>query len=190
MASLAAECPDRRRVLRAASIARPVKELLQGRRFGFAPRPAIGFIAVGLGVGVTLTDLMAWFAWGTRATNGYVIAAYWLAIATAVVCAIRVLAAIAEYVDTPDEERSLARLDLVAAIVALIVYGGSAAIRATSLSAAAAEPAPFLLAIAGLIVLLVDAAVAANLYSERGWEELDDEPARERRAPRRRAAAR
>ena len=167
-----------------------MKELLQGRRFGFAPRPAIGFIAVGLGIGVTLTDLMAWFAWGTTSTNGYVIVSFWLAIATAVFCALAVLAAIAEYVDTPDEERSLARLDLVAAIVALIVYGGSAVVRSTGLSGAAAEPAPFLLAIAGLIVLLVDAAVAANLYSEREWEELDDEPLRERRAPRRRLASR
>src|SRR2546430_14163796 len=128
MASLAADCPDCRRVLRAASIARPVKELLQGRRFGFAPRPAIGFIAVGLGVGVTLTDLMAWFAWGTTATNGYVIASYWLAIATAVMCAIGVLAAIAGGGDTPNEGRSPSRLDLVAGIVALIVYGRTAPI--------------------------------------------------------------
>ena len=34
-----------------------------------------------------------------------------------------------------------------------------------------------------------DAAVAANLYSAREWEELDEEPIRERR-PRRRAASR
>ena len=44
-------------------------------------------------------------------------------------------------------------------------------------------------AIAGLIVAFVDAAVAANLYSAREWEELDEEPLRDRR-PRRRAASR
>ena len=127
-----------------------MKELFQGRRFGFAPRPALAFIAVGIGIGVTLADLMAWFAWGSTSTNGFVIVAYWLTIATAVVCAIAMLAAIA---------------------------------------AAAAAPAPFLVAVAGLVVLLADASVAANLYSEREWEEPEDEP-RERRLPRRRAVTR
>jgi len=166
-----------------------VKELFQGRRFGFAPRPALAFIAVGIGIGVTLADLMAWFAWGSTSTNGFVIVAYWLTVATAVVCAIAMLAAIAEYVDTPAEERGLARLDLVAALVALILYGGSALIRSTDIAAAAAAPAPFLVAVAGLVVLLADASVSANLYSEREWEEPEDEP-RERRLPRRRAVTR
>ena len=165
-----------------------MKELFQGRRFGFAPRPAVAFIAVGTGVAATLADLMAWFAWGAKDTNGFAVVSYWLVIATAVLAALAVLAAIAEYFDTPDEERGLARLDLVASIVALILYAGSAAIRATDLNVAAAPPAPFLLAIAGLVVLFVDAAVAGNLYSAREWEELEDEP-RERHT-RRRAATR
>ena len=167
-----------------------MKELLQGRRFGFAPRAALAFVALGLGIAVTLSDLMAWFGWGSRTTNGYVIVAYWLAIGAAVVCAIAALAAIAEYVDTPDEERGLARLDLVAAIIATILYGGSAVVRAADLLAAAVPPAPFLLAIAALLVVLVDAGVAANLYATREWEELQEEPMHERRTTRRRAAVR
>jgi hypothetical protein len=165
-----------------------LKELFQGRRFGFAPRPAFAFMGVGTGIAATLTDLMAWFAWGSNNTNGFVVVSYWLVIATAVFAAVAVLAAIAEYFDTPEDERGLARLDLVAAIVALILYIGSAVVRATELTAAAASPAPFLLAIAGLVVLLVDAAVAGNLYSAREWEEIEDEP-RERH-PRRRTASR
>ena len=54
---------------------------------------------------------------------------------------------------------------------------------------ASMRPAASSLAIAGLIVTFVDAAVSANLYSAREWEELDEEPIRERR-PRRRAASR
>jgi hypothetical protein len=166
-----------------------VKEFLQGRRFGFAPRPAIGFIAVGTGMAVTLTDLMAWFGWGSTETNGYAVVAYFLAAAVAVMCVLALLGAVAEYVDTPDEERGLARLDIVAAVVALILYAGSAFIRGTDLSGAAPAPAPFLLTVAGLVVLLADAAVAANLFSAREWEELEEEPSRERH-PRRRVASR
>src|SRR2546425_9829133 len=62
-----------------------MKELFQGRRFGFAPRPVLAFLAVGLAIGVTLVDLMAYFAWGSRETNGYVVVAYWLAIGTTIV---------------------------------------------------------------------------------------------------------
>ena len=166
-----------------------MKELLQGRRFGFAPRPALGFIAVGIAIALTLTDLMAWFAWGTTETNGYVVVAYFLAWVVALLCVIALLGAVAEYVDTPDEDRGLARLDIVATIVALILYGGSAAVRGIDLSAAAPSPAPFLLTVAGLVVLLADAGVAANLFSAREWEELEEESARERH-PRRRAASR
>ena len=166
-----------------------MKELLQGRRFGFAPRPALGFVVIGLGIAVTLTDLMAWFGWGAKSTAGFVVVSYWLAVAAAVVAALGALTAIAEYVDTPEEERGLARLDIVGAIVALILYAGSAAVRSADPGAAAATPAAFLLAIAALLVALVDGAVAGNLYSEREWEELEEEPARERH-PRRRAATR
>src|SRR5688500_19987781 len=48
------------------------------------------------------------------------------------------------------------------------------------LSQAAPSPAPFLLAIAGLILLIFDAGLAASLYSAREWEELADEPIRDR----------
>src|SRR3989442_4061190 len=66
-----------------------MKELFQGRRFGFAPRPILAFLAVGLAIGVTIVDLMAYFAWGSRETNGYVVVAYWLAIGTAIVAGAR-----------------------------------------------------------------------------------------------------
>ena len=47
-----------------------MKELFQGRRFGFAPRAAIAYIAIGIGIALTLSDFMAWFAWGGSDTNG------------------------------------------------------------------------------------------------------------------------
>ena len=166
-----------------------MKEFLQGRRFGFSPRAAIGYIAVGVGLSLTLADLMAWFAWGHSDTTGYVVVSDWLAHTVTVMFGIAVLAALAEYIDVPGEDRSIARLDLVAALVAFLLYGASALLRDLEPGAAAAGPAPFLLAIAGLIVGFVDAAVSANLYSAREWEELEDEPIRERR-PRKRAASR
>jgi hypothetical protein len=166
-----------------------VKELFQGRRFGFSPRAAIAYIAVGVGLSLTLSDLMAWFAWGQSDTTGYVVVSDWLAHAVTIVLAIAVLAALAEYIDVPADDRSIARLDLVAGLVAFLLYGASAFLRIFDIGAAAASTAPFLLAIAGLIVTFVDAAVSANLYSAREWEELDEEPIRERR-PRRRAASR
>ncbi len=109
--------------------------------------------------------------------------------ATRVVLGVAVLAALAEYIDVPADDRSIARLDLVAGLVAFLLYGASAFLRGFDVGAATASTAPFLLAIAGLIVVFVDAAVAANLYSAREWEELDEEPIRERR-PRRRAVSR
>jgi hypothetical protein len=166
-----------------------LKEFLQGRRFGFSPRAALAYLAVGIGLSLTLCDFMAWFAWGQSDTSGYVIVSDWLAHAVTVVLGIAVLATLAEYIDVPQEDRSIARLDLVACLVAFLLYGASAFLRGLDLGGAAAGPAPFLLAIAGLIVMFVDAAVAANLYSAREWEELDEEPLRERR-PRRRAASR
>ncbi|MDP9265466.1 MAG: hypothetical protein M3O91_05030 [Chloroflexota bacterium] len=166
-----------------------MKELLQGRRFGFAPRPHVAQIAVGLGVATTLLDLMAWFAWGSNQTNAFVTAAYWLAIATAVVIALALLGGLAELADVLPGERTLARTDLVAAAGALVVYVASAALRSGDLGAAAASPAAFLLAIAGLPLLLIDGVIAANLYSAREWKELEEELPRDRR-PRRRAATR
>jgi hypothetical protein len=166
-----------------------VKEFFQGRRFGFSPRSAVAYIAVGIGISLTLSDLMAWFAWGQSDTSGFVVVSDWLAHAVTVVLGVAVLAALAEYIDVPADDRSIARLDLVAGLVAFLLYGASAFLRGFDIGAAAASTAPFLIAIAGLIVLFVDAAVAANLYSAREWEELDEEPIRERR-PRRRAVSR
>jgi hypothetical protein len=166
-----------------------VKEFFQGRRFGFAPRPAIACIAVGLGIALTLSDLMAWFAWGSSETSGYVVVADWLCKAVTVVLGVGTLTALAEYLDVPGEDRGIARLDLSASVVAFLLYVASAFLRGFDVGAAAAGTAPFLIAIAGLIVTVVDAAVAANLYSAREWEELDEEPMREHR-PRRRAASR
>jgi hypothetical protein len=166
-----------------------VKEFFQGRRFGFSPRAALAYIAVGIGVALTLTDLMAWFAWGQSDTGGFVVVSDWLAHVVTVVLGVAVLASLAEYIDVPEDDRSIARLDLVATLVAFLLYGASAFLRGLDIGAAAASTAPFLLAIAGLIVTFVDAAVAANLYSAREWEELDEEPIRDRR-PRRRVASR
>jgi hypothetical protein len=166
-----------------------VKEFFQGRRFGFSPRAALAYIAVGIGVALTLTDLMAWFAWGQSDTGGFVVVSDWLAHVVTVVLGVAVLASLAEYIDVPEDDRSIARLDLFATLVAFLLYGASAFLRGLDIGAAAASTAPFLLAIAGLIVTFVDAAVAANLYSAREWEELDEEPIRDRR-PRRRVASR
>ena len=166
-----------------------MKEFFQGRRFGFSPRATVAFVALGIGFALTLSDLMAWFAWGQSDTSGYVVVSDWLAHAVTVVLGIAVLASLAEYIDVPEDDRSIARLDLVAGLVAFLLYGASAFLRGFDIGAAAAGTAPFLLAIAGLIVTFVDAAVAANLYSAREWEELDEEPLRDRR-PRRRAASR
>ena len=166
-----------------------MKEFFQGRRFGFSPRSAVVYIAVGIGISLTLSDLMAWFAWGQSDTSGFVVVSDWLAHAVTVVLGVAVLAALAEYIDVPADDRSIARLDLVAGLVAFLLYAASAFLRGFDIGAAAASTAPFLLAIAGLIVVFVDAAVAANLYSAREWEELDEEPIRERR-PRRRAVSR
>jgi hypothetical protein len=166
-----------------------MKEFFQGRRFGFSPRAAVAYVAVGIGLALTLCDLMAWFAWGQSDTSGFVVVSDWLAHAVTVVLGIAVLAALAEYLDVPGDDRSIAQLDLIASLVAFLLYGASAFLRGFDIGAAAAGTAPFLLAIAGLIVTFVDAAVAANLYSAREWEELDEEPIRERR-PRRRAASR
>lgn len=165
-----------------------MREILEGRRIGFALRPPLAYVAAGLGIAVTLLDLMAWFAWGSRETNGFVIAAYWLAVAAAVVGLLGLVTALAEMGDVPDDERTLARLDIAAAAVATILYGASAALRAFDLGAAGAAPLALLLAIAGLVVLLVGSAVASQLYAAREWEEID-EIAHERHR-RRRAVAR
>lgn len=164
-----------------------MKELLEGRRLGFAPRSPLAFVAIGLGLALTLVDFMAWFGWGARDSNAFVVAAQWLAVATFVVIGLAAITAVVEYGDVDAEDRGLARIDEAAAIGALVLYGISAVLRSLELSQAAPSPAPFLLAIAGLILLIFDAGLAASLYSAREWEELEDEPIRDRH-PRRRVA--
>ena len=162
-----------------------MKEFLQGRRMGFALRSHLGFAAAGLGLAVTVSDLMAWLALGGRETNGYVVVSQWLCVATFLVVGFAAIAAVAERWDVIAEERGLAQIDVLAAIAALVLYGASAVLRSLELGAVAASPVPFLLAIAGLIVLVVDAGLAANMYSSREWEEIEEEPVHERHRRRR-----
>jgi hypothetical protein len=158
-----------------------VKEFLQGRRLGFAVRSHLAFTAAGLGLAVTVADLMAWLGLGARDTNGYVIVAQWLCVLTLLFVIVAAIAAVAERGDVVEEERGLAQMDALAAIVVVFLYGISAMLRSFELGAAAASPAPFLLAVAGLIVLVIDSGLAANMYSSREWEEVEDEPVREHR---------
>jgi hypothetical protein len=162
-----------------------VKEFLEGRRLGFAPRSHLAFVAIGLGFAATLIDLMAWFGWGARDTNAFVAASQWLVVITVIVLGIAAIGAVVEYRDVDPEDRGIARIDEFAAIGALALYGISAALRTFELGQAAPSPAPFLLSIVGLVLLIADAGLAANLYSAREWEELEDEPVRERHARRR-----
>src|SRR2546428_1802816 len=115
-----------------------MRELFQGRRFGFAPRPILAFLAVGLAIGVTLVDLMAYFAWGSRETNGYVVVAYWLAIGTTIVAGLAAPTTLPEVVGVLHEERRLAQLHPAAAGVAVFVFPAAAALP----SAAVRAPAP------------------------------------------------
>jgi uncharacterized membrane protein len=166
-----------------------VREFLQGRRLGFAPRPAFGHLALGIGIAATVLDLMAWFAWGSAETNGFVIGAYWLVVATLVVALVALLTGLAEHADVDDAERALARLDLAAILGAIALYTASALLRAGDLGAAAVAPAALFTAGGGLLVLLADAGLAGNLYAAREWEELEEELPRDRR-PRRHVAGR
>src|SRR2546425_1201544 len=117
-----------------------MKELFQGRRFGFAPRPVLAFLAVGLAIGVTIVDLMAYFAWGSRETNGYVVVAYWLAIGTAIVAGLAAGTPPAEFVDVLDEGRGLAHPDPAAPAAAFFFYSASAAPRSPRVGAPAPVP--------------------------------------------------
>lgn len=165
-----------------------MRELLEGRRIGFALRPPLASVAVGLGIAVTLLDLMTWFAWGPRDTNGLVVGAYWLSIATAVVGLLGIATALAELSDVPEEDRTLARLDVVAIAVATVLYAGTAAIRSFDLGAAGASPPALLLAVAALVVLIAGSAMSSLLYAAREWEEIEE--VTHERHRRRRAASR
>jgi hypothetical protein len=158
-----------------------VKELLQGRRLGFAPRSHLAFTAAGLALGVTIADLMAWLGLGARETNGYAVVAQWLCVATLLVAGLAAIAAVTERFDVVEEERGLAQLDLLAGVAVVAIYGVSALLRSFELGNPAPSPGPFLLAIGGLIVIFVDAGLAANMYSSREWEELEEEPLGEHR---------
>ena len=166
-----------------------MKDFLQGRRLGFALRSHLAFLALGVGLAVTLADLMAWTGAGARETNGYVVVAQWLCVVNLLVVGVAAIAAVAERWDVIAEERGLAQIDILAGIALVVLYGASAVLRSAELGNAAPSPAPFLLTIAALVVLIVDTGLAANMYSSREWEELDDEPIREHRR-RRRAAGR
>jgi hypothetical protein len=166
-----------------------VKEFLEGRRLGFAPRSHLAFVAIGLGLAVTLIDLMAWFGWGARDTNGFVIATAWLAVATAVAALLATFTAFAESRDAADEDRSLARLDLLAAFVVFVLYAASSGLRISDQGAAGASPGAVVAAFAGLIVLLVDGVIASTLYSSREWAVLDEEEYEPRRHQKRRRAS-
>jgi hypothetical protein len=169
-----------------------VRELLEGRRIGFALRPPLGGIAVGTGLAVTLLDLMAWSGWATRDTNALVVGAQWLSVATAVVALFGVATALAEVADVPAEDATLARLDVVAVAAATVLYGVTAVLRAFDVSGTgaippAASPAALLLALAGLVVLLAGSATSSLLYAAREWEEIE-EIAHERHGRRRTAS--
>lgn len=157
-----------------------MKELLQGRRLGYALRPSIGHVALGVGVAVTFLDLMAWFSWGTPRTNAFVVGAYWLVIAAALLTLVAGLAAVAELRDIPGEEHSLARLDVIAILGAAGLYVLSAAVRAGDQGAAAVSPAALLSAMAGLIVLVIGGFIGSNLYAAREWEVVDEDEDDER----------
>ena len=158
-----------------------MKEFLQGRRLGFALRSHLSFVAIGLGLAIAIVDLMAWFALGSRDTNGFVVVSEWLCVVTMLTAGAAAIAAVAERGDVIDEERGLAQIDALAGIVVVVIYGVSAVLRSLDLGAAAPSPAPFLLTMAGLIVLVIDSGLAANMYSSREWEHIVEEPVREHR---------
>lgn len=149
-----------------------MRELLEGRALGFALRAPIAGVAAGLGLGATLLDLMSWSAWGTRDTNALVVGAHWLVVAVAVVALLGLVTALAEIADLPDEDRQLGRTDLAGVAAAVVLYAASAVLRATDPGAAAASPLALLTAAAGLVLLLVGAALASALYASREWEEV------------------
>lgn len=166
-----------------------MRELLEGRRFGFALRPMLGQAALGVALAITLLDLMAWFGWGVRDTNGFVVANAWLAVGAAVIAILAAVTALVESSDAAEEDRSLARLDVLAAFVVFVLYAVSAGLRITDLGGAGASPGAVVAAFAGLIVLLVDGVIAATLYSSREWAVLDEEDYEPRRHQKRRRAS-
>ena len=151
-----------------------MKELLEGRRFGFAPRPALANIAAGLAIGLFLLDLLSWSGWGVHDTNALVIGSIWLGAATAIVGLAGLAAALAERSDVPEEEAGLARVDAIAVGAAAVLYIATTIVRAIDSGAAAASPLALLLQIAGLILVLAGVVLSSVLYASREWEELEE----------------
>lgn len=151
-----------------------MRQLLEGRRIGFALRPPLAGAALGIGIAVTLLDLMGWFAWGTRETNGFVIAAYWLSIAAAIAGLLGTVTAVAELLDVPDEDRTLARLDVASVGAATLLYMVTALVRAFDRGAAGASPPALLLAAVALLALIAGVAMSSLLYAAREWEEIEE----------------
>ncbi len=156
-----------------------MKESLQGRRLGFALRPVVGQIAFGLGLAAVIVDLAAWFAWGTRETNAFVWAAYWLFSGVAVLGLVAVLTSLAELRDIPGDERSLAKIDLAVVALAALTATLSIALRSGELGAAGASPAPLLVGILSIVALGAALVTGGDLYAAREWELIDEEHARE-----------
>ncbi len=134
----------------------------------------IALVGAVLGLAVTLLDLMAWTGWGALDTNGFAVSAFRLCAATAIVGLLALLTAVAELRDVPDEERTLARLDAIGGLGAIVLYASSAVIRSLDPGAAGATPPAFLMAIAGLILLLAGSALSSLLYAAREWEEIEE----------------
>lgn len=166
-----------------------MKELLQGRRLGFALRPVFGLTALGFALGGLILDLGSWFAWGTRDTNAFVWGAYWLYGAAAVLGLLATCATLAEVRDVPADERALSRIDLAAVLLATLAAVASLAFRSGELGAAGVSPAPLLLGVLVLAALGGALVTGGELYASREWEVIEEEQPRERH-PRRRSAGR
>lgn len=151
-----------------------MRELLEGRRLGFALRPVFADAAVGLALGLFLLDLVSWTGWGVRDTNALVVASVWLGVAIAFVSLLSLATALAERADAPEEDASLARTDAIAVTVAVVLYVATTAARAADTGAAAASPLALILELAGLVVLIAGAALASTLYASREWEEVEE----------------
>jgi hypothetical protein len=151
-----------------------MRELLEGRRFGFALRPAFANIAAGLAIALLLLDLVSWSGWGVRETNALLVASIWVGAAIAIVLLASLAMAQAERADIPDEESNLARVDVIAVAAAALLYVATTAVRSIDPGAAAASPLALLLGLAGLILVLAGAALSSALYASREWEELDE----------------
>src|SRR5262245_33058408 len=131
-----------------------MRELLEGRRFGFALRPMLANIAAGLGIALFLTDLLTWSGWGVHDTNALLVGSSWVAVATAIAALLGLAASLAERADVPDEEAGLARTDAIAVGAAALLYVASSVVRGLDAGAAAASPLALLLEIAGLILVV------------------------------------